>query len=98
MACEKTGFQAYLSCYGEYVVGDAFNVEGTYLFRINFRERELLRENIHYVISDYAHWLDELHTSVERGSLMVCKGSSVRYLGYEGVDPKKVKEIRERIL
>lgn len=50
MRCTKTGAQAYLQEYGEYISGDARMIDNVLIFRYNVRSREKIRTDTHFTI------------------------------------------------
>lgn len=83
MSCTKTGFIGYITCYQEWVYGDAFELSGVAYFRIVQRSRERLGPIRHYTISDFDAWFDKEKTSGDRPSTLVT--STFLNHGYDGV-------------
>lgn len=85
MTCIKTGFHAFFEPYREYLYGDAYEVDGVFVFRVCARSFEPSRSVKHFDILGYANWFDKDETSMERNSTMICSLPHVINLGYEGV-------------
>lgn len=85
MTCIKTGFCAYLEPYDKWIIGDAFQVDGAYIFRICDVSDVCRRTHVHYTIRDWFRWFDENETSMAHNSTMVCKEfGHVTSHGYAG--------------
>jgi hypothetical protein len=95
MQCIKTGCLAYLEEYGEYVYGDAFEMEldagpgsltSVYVFRLCDRSfRPINGKNLHFRVHSINHWFDEERTSEQVNSTLIA--TSVDNYGYVGKQP-----------
>lgn len=78
--CIRTGFHAYVIPSGRFIYGDAFQVNETFIFRINQVQSLPILNVLHYEINDYAvWWRDSTHTET-----LVAAPDSVLSYGYEG--------------
>jgi hypothetical protein len=92
MQCIKTGCQAYIVGYDEYVYGDAFELEldggpgslvFVYFFRICERSfKPINGMNLHFRVHNIDHWFDKERTSQQINSTLIAR--SVDNYGYEG--------------
>lgn len=87
MTCTKTGCHIFISPYGEYAYGDAFELEGVAYFRIVQRARSPIFPVLHYTIIDFDNWFDK---DTSRPSTLI----TARYacLGYDGLPVGEYQE------
>lgn len=97
MTCIKTGFCAYLVPYDKWAIGDAFQVDDAYIFRICNVSDVCRRTHVHYIIRDWFRWFDEDATSEAQNSTMVCKGfGHVISYGYDGLSLEAFNDAQVR--
>ena len=84
MTCIKTGCNAYIEPYGEYVHGDAFQTDNNTLYlRITSRTRTRpTGEKLHFNIENYEDWFDKSLAGTP--STMIVSEDCYENYGYEG--------------
>lgn len=79
MTCIKTGAHAFVRVYGEYVYGDAFEINNLLIMRIVQIRREPIMPMLHMRIGEPDLWFDK---GVQRTSTLAARDWV--NLGYEG--------------
>jgi hypothetical protein len=102
MTCIKTGCLAYLHQYGEYVYGDAFEVNGVLILRIVWRGRPEQIQSAefgtrrHVTVCLIAEWWDKDLTKQDFTTTLVSEPYGWINHGYDGALDQSLKAIAER--
>lgn len=84
MKCIKTGCNAYIEQYGEWVHGDAYEApSGDLVIRVCQISREPFARR-HFTVLDVSHWFDRDETSAKRNSTLIAAPGVFFALAYEG--------------
>ena len=82
MQCIKTGCQAYLEPYGEYVYGDAHLVAGTLVLRICLRSHAgPVDSMLHFTVRHVDGWFDKDNSKVPDSTLLAANFTNHGYSG-----------------
>jgi hypothetical protein len=84
MTCIKTGAQAYLEDYDEYVYGDAFAYGDVFFMRVVTRSREPIMPKTHFQVKTVRDWFDKDQHADRISNLFAYRTAVIDY-GYEGV-------------
>lgn len=99
MTCIKTGCQVFLDGYQEYAYGDAFLIDGVYLFRLCERSFTPINWPIkHFTIENYANWFDDDRTSQKINSTLIAEAKDVTDHGYDGIGTPPLTDIQRSII
>jgi hypothetical protein len=83
MTCIRTGCLAYVAPYGEWVYGDAYEVDGALIIRCAGHDRDPsgFGSRRHFTVHDFEHWFDKDSTAI---STLVAPERAYTSHGYEG--------------
>lgn len=101
MTCIKTGAHVYLADYGEWIYGDAFLIEGTFILNTNVPpSRKAFRDLVHYSVASNPqqlcfgtdHSADAgIKVLQENGGVLIVPFDQVIEHGYEGIPVQEIE-------
>lgn len=93
LECVKTGADAYIEPYDEWVHGDAFMSSGTLVLRIAGVSERPFGPRRHFTVINADHWFDKMETSMARNSTLIVAPRHYVPHGYQGLSEPKEKAI-----